>query len=965
MLKFSIPDSKQLVVVDCGNKIHLTDFDRPIAPAPSSFVSKLRKHLKSRRLSIIRKVENDRILVFQFSDGEYYLVFEFFSAGNVLLLDRNLRILALQRLVKDLGPNHATYATNETYRSFVLLLFDPVKENEKLTQSPDFTALQALEWIQIHRKNVSEKNNVNKKVFSINKLLFINASHLSNDLILKTLLDNKIESSRSCLELENDPHLLAQTVAALNETKKSYEKLLGMGKSHKTMGYIVQKKNPLHKPDERDSLEYVYDEFHPFEPYKKSEDYCFEIVEGYNRTIDRFFSAIESTKHSLRIEQQKQHAQKRLDNARNEKNRQIEQLVNQQEANERKGEAILYHAEAVEACSEYVNEMLKKQMDWTDIENLIKFDAARKKSEALAIRLPLQLENNIIKLSVVDPSQVDDQVLFNNSTDSAEDSSSYYDSESDYFDSDHDSDDSHVKKLVKLRTKKTKAENAPRLVVNIDLTQSAFANASFYFGQKKEASSKQAKVEKKSDLAMKNAEKRVERDLAKKLRNEADTLKNIRHKYWFEKFFWFVTSEGYLCLAGRDEIQTDMIYYRYFGDDSFFVSSDVEGALKVFVLNPYPTENVSPTTIFQAGVFSLLTSNAWNAKVSSSSWWLKGNDVTKIEFDGSLLGPGRLNYKAAKNYMPPAQLVMGFGFYWLGDEETSKKHTAARFKRQQEYGLKVKVNRKKADLEGMDLEKMSISSSKKFQESFADAEERKNESTDADVELSTEVNTEPEEKLILSSLAPSKMVRGKRGKLKKQKARYSHQDEEERKLRIEALGTLKHFEALQKQKMEEQQRRAETTNKKYNQESTAAQRERRAEERELLKYLDADEDDFDESYLAMLDSFVAKPSKEDVVATAVPIFAPWAALAKFKYKVKVQPGMGKKGKSLAEAYAYFSKRKVDTAREDVDEDWPEEHKIINSLSSADAIGILTVSKLKMMMPAQGGNNAKKGAKKSK
>lgn len=966
VLKFAIPDSKQLVVVDCGNKIHSTDFERPMAPAPSAFVSKLRKHLKSRRLSSIKQVGNDRILVFQFSDGEYYLVFEFFSAGNVLLLDKERKILALQRLVKDLGPDHATYAINEPYRAFDELLFTESQLNAQ-EESPDFVELDVLAWVAAHKEKLNETGEKSKKVFSIHKLLFINASYLSNDLLLKTLADSPVDHTRSCIDLESDSSALSETLQALNDTKKAYFSLLQSSRNGKAVGFIVEKKNPLHKPDDKDSLEFVYDEFHPFKPYKKTDGFRFQPVEGYNKTIDQFFSTIESTKHSLRIEQQKQHAQKRLDNAKNERDRQIERLVNQQEANEKKGEAILHHAETVEACSEYVNEMVKKQMDWTDIENVIRFDAEKNRMEALTIRLPLRLEENLIKLSLRDPAHIADEDILSDETNSDTSSSSESESESDASDSDYDSDDSLVKKPVKTKAKKARKPEIPTLNVDIDLGQSAFANASLYFGQKKEASSKQAKVEKNSDMAMKNAEKRVERDLAKKLKNETDALKSIRHKYWFEKFFWFVSSEGYLCIAGRDEIQVDMIYYRHFNDDSYFVTSDIEGSLKVFILNPFPHEDISPTTLFQAGVFALSTSVAWNSKASSSAWWLKGKDVTKKEFDGSLLGPGRLNYKADKNFMPPAQLVMGLGLYWLGDEETAKRHTDTRVSRQEEHGLKVKVDRKKADLEGIDLEKLMLSKSTKT-DSQTDAAGTETPKSDdgSEAQSSAATDQEPTSFDPLLGIVQTKNVRGKKGKLKKQKAKYGDQDDEERRLRIEALGTLKQIEALQKQKAEEQQKQAEATKNKYNQARSAEQRDRKAEERELQKYFEDDEDVFDESYLAMLDSLIAKPSKTDSIATAVPVFAPWSALAKFKYKVKVQPGMGKKGKSISEAYNFFSKRKVDNSREDADEDWPEEHAIISTLAANDAIGLITVGKLKMMLPALNqSSNGKKGPKKGK
>ena len=38
-------------------------------------------------------------------------------------------------------------------------------------------------------------------------------------------------------------------------------------------------------------------------------------------------------------------------------------------------------------------------------------------------------------------------------------------------------------------------------------------------------------------MALKNAERKITQDLTRSLKQENDTLKEIRPKYWFEKFF--------------------------------------------------------------------------------------------------------------------------------------------------------------------------------------------------------------------------------------------------------------------------------------------------------------------------------------------------------------------------------------------------------------------------------------------
>lgn len=970
VLKFSIPDSKKSLVLDCGNKLHLTEFERPIAPAPSNFVTKLRKHLKTRRLSQLKQVGNDRIVVMQFSDGMFYLVLEFFSAGNILLLDADFKILSLLRVVNNLGPENARYAVNETYGAFDASLFD---ESESYTARL-YLATEIASWISAHKQKLLETStdSKKKKVYSIHKVVFVNASHLSSDLILKTFTEAGVNPSDSCLDYAENQEKLQKLAEVLAKTEVQYTQLLEKASKGQIEGCIVEKKNALHNPEDKDSPEYVFEEFHPFPPYKANMDiYHFETIQGYNRTLDYFFSTIESTKYALRVEQQKLHAEKRLNTAKNEREKQIQLLQTQQEVHEKKGNAITYHADLVEQCKLYVQEMILKRMDWTDIENIIKFDVSRGRTEASYIKLPLNLKDGKIKLQLpdIDAIQEEDCDFDSEASDSdLESSESESDSDSDSeAESDSDSNSDALDNEVKQKKqKKQKKPATPTLNVDIDLSLTAFANARNYFDSKKTAVTKQTKVEKSTNMALKNAEKKIQRDLAKNLKSETDALKAIRPKYWFEKFFWFVSSDGYLCLAGRDDSQVDMIYYRHFSDTDFFVSSDMEGALKVFILNPYKGESVSITTLFQAGVFAMLASHAWNGKVSSSAWWVHGFDVTKL-FDGALLGPGRLSYTEKKNYMTPAQLVMGFGFYFLCDEESTKAHTDARVARQEEHGLKVVIDNKKQDLEkitlGKDLGKESTEDQEEIEgekSPIDDAEDQSPEPSDTVESVESELESA---KLSESEGKKQKNVRGKKGKMKKINAKYGDQDDDERRLRMEALGTLKQVEELKRKRQEEISRQSDEPERKFTNQS--GNKSKKAEERELKRYLEKedDEDSSDVNYLELLDSLVSKPNRNDNIAAVVPVFAPWSSLNRFKYKVKIQPGLGKKGKSLGDALNYFSNRKVDASREDNDLDWPEEHELVKQAKPNDLIGVFTVGKMKLVLP--GGLDSKANKKNGK
>lgn len=117
LLKFAKPDVKESVLVESGSRIHLTDFVRDKSTVPSSLCMKLRKHLRTKRLSAVRQLGIDRIVDFEFGFGEatYHLICEFYAAGNVILTDGDYMTLAILRPVTPDNDEGVRYAVGELY----------------------------------------------------------------------------------------------------------------------------------------------------------------------------------------------------------------------------------------------------------------------------------------------------------------------------------------------------------------------------------------------------------------------------------------------------------------------------------------------------------------------------------------------------------------------------------------------------------------------------------------------------------------------------------------------------------------------------------------------------------------------------------------------------------------------------------------------------------------------------------
>lgn len=96
LVQFHIPSKgKKLLRIVAGKFLYLTDKKESYAE-PSNFCMFLRKHLGNARLRAINQKESERIIefVFEKKEGIEKLVIEFIPPGNVVLLDKNDKIIS-------------------------------------------------------------------------------------------------------------------------------------------------------------------------------------------------------------------------------------------------------------------------------------------------------------------------------------------------------------------------------------------------------------------------------------------------------------------------------------------------------------------------------------------------------------------------------------------------------------------------------------------------------------------------------------------------------------------------------------------------------------------------------------------------------------------------------------------------------------------------------------------------------
>jgi predicted ribosome quality control (RQC) complex YloA/Tae2 family protein len=908
----------------------------------------------------VRQLGTDRVIDIALSDGLFHIFLEFFAGGNIIITDAEYKIIALFRQVPASGDQEEVkiglqYAVEKAqYYDGV-----PSLSPERLRET-----LQSVAEAAKKSENVPKKSK--KKVDVFRKALSHGFPEFPPMLLEDAFAATGFDSSVPLDRVLEDQQLFQNAMNVLEEAERVIKHI---STRDNKAGYIVAvedtKKKPSDQSEESASANnLLYEDFHPFRPRQFEGKPGYKILEydSFNKTVDEYFSSIESQKLESRLTEHEAAAKRKLDAARADHQKRTGVLKQAQELHIRKAQAIQANVYRVQEAMDAVNGLIAQGMDWIEIARLIEMEQGRNNPVAQIIKLPLKLHENVVTLILSEGSEDDGE----------EDEDSDFDSE----ESDEESDSESAPKQRTVET----------LTIDIDLALSPWSNATQYYDQKKVAAVKEQRTLQSSEKALKSQEKKVTQDLKRNLKQEKQVLRPSRKAFWFEKFLFFISTDGYLVLGGRDAHQVEILYRRYLKKGDIFVNADLEGAIPMIIKNKEETPDapIPPGTLAQAGSLCVATSKAWDSKALMPSWWAHANQVSKTNERGEIIASGGFHIKGEKNFLAPAQPILGFAVLFQISKESISNH--------RKHRLDGPSSVEETDAVIPDTQKVETGDQSDASEDAPEVEEEdEDEAVNEAVEAATESKVNPDEEDQTSDVengeeetpranplqtatnkgaprdeedtddddgdegevtettadtpieildkkhkfntarsntpTPSQVsstkqtatntTRGKKGKAKKAAQKYAHQDEEDRELALRLLGSNANAnkaaeaaaaKAKQEADLEAQRRRRRAQHER------AAQAERKRQQQFRENGEEGGEggaDDEEETArneaedMSWLPALVGTPLPEDEVLAALPVAAPWPALARFKYRAKLQPGNVKKGKAIKEILGHW------------------------------------------------------------
>ena len=185
--------------------------------------------------------------------------------------------------------------------------------------------------------------------------------------------------------------------------------------------------------------------------------------------------------------------------------------------------------------------------------------------------------------------------------------------------------------------------------VTLFLDKTLEENASLYFEKSKRAKqklegAKEALAKAKADLGKK--EKPKEQPKTRKVR-----------KKWYEQYHWFHSSEGILCIGGRDANTNEQLLKKHTKDDEIVLHSEVPGSPFFVIKDTDPGED----TIEEAAIATASYSRAWRSGLGNVEVYaVKREQLSKEAPSGEYMGKGSFMVRGERKHMK-AILELGVG----------------------------------------------------------------------------------------------------------------------------------------------------------------------------------------------------------------------------------------------------------------------------------------------------------------
>jgi predicted ribosome quality control (RQC) complex YloA/Tae2 family protein len=553
-------NKKETIFIRNGKFVSLTDEQFKTPKKPSNFAMALRKHLQNGQILKVYQHEFDRIIKIDIGkkQGIYTLVIEFFSDGNIILVNPSGNIII---------PFIQQAWAHRKVKGKILYLPPPAQMNP----------------------------------FDLSMEDFIEILNESNSDIVRTLAVKINLSGTISEEICTEAHVEKQKKSSQLDEKER-EKLFIELKNFLSIFENNDYKPVLitHNGITIDILPF------PFKSYQ-----CYEMIsiDSFTRGLSQFIEKKEGIPQKNHMETESEKTIGKLKRMLHQQQEKIKILDENIKMKKQEGELIYLHYNKIDHLLKTIQKLMI-QKDKKDVVSYIN------SLELVKIFNPLK-NKLIVNLFDTKNSVVEVPLKFRKSV--SENAENAY----------SESKKSQIKKQGALKSMQKTQESLHEIL----------------------------------DDKQREYEKHVEQ-------KNLLVQKKIR-RYWFERYRWYVSTEGNLIVAGRDAKTNEQLVKKHLEKQDRYVHAEIHGAPSCIVKNcTYENKPIaiSKKTLTEACVFAACYSRAWKQFTEAQSYWVFPKQVSKTPQSGEFVPRGAFIIRGKRNYSK-CILELGIGQILIDDEK--------------------------------------------------------------------------------------------------------------------------------------------------------------------------------------------------------------------------------------------------------------------------------------------------------
>ncbi len=205
--------------------------------------------------------------------------------------------------------------------------------------------------------------------------------------------------------------------------------------------------------------------------------------------------------------------------------------------------------------------------------------------------------------------------------------------------------------------------------VYLDLKKSVGQNANSIYTKGKKAEKKISGT----IIAIAKTEENIDRLKLKKesMETEVDFLIKKPKKKWYEKFRWFISSDGFLVIGGRDASSNEIIFSKYLKSHDLVLHTNFPGSPLTIIKN-LENKKIPEGTIQAAADFVASYSRAWKENWGIVDvFYVMPEQVSKNPPSGEFLPKGSFMISGKKNFIKNAKTELAIGLNLIEIENES------------------------------------------------------------------------------------------------------------------------------------------------------------------------------------------------------------------------------------------------------------------------------------------------------